>query len=446
MIAIIPLVPPPPRRAPHVGAAAVSLVRSASLRPQVRMGSEAVAPTQTPETLVSQLSSTHEPGKLALLEAAASDARRSHAVRSALAGDAGVRKALARLQREAGECQIAAAKLLCELGLHLTPGGGMRAPRRSRGVSVLALDGGGTRAVLTLQMLKQLERLSGRRVNELFDVIGGTSTGGILALGIQQGYALDELLELYLSLARLVFRRDPFRHGQLLLTGGAYRTAPLETILRAKFAPEGSSRTSMLEARAAQEAQHAALHAALHAARRAARGEVHGAPAPPPPPAPPAHAFVVSCLASRSPPEPYLLRNYEYPAYPPRGLPNPTPSPSPSLYPNPSRPAARASVRSPVAAARGASGVGGGTVSPVGGGAPAGNSAEPTNPTHLTLTVTRTRTRTRTRTPILTLTLTRTSSPRTTSLTASCARRTSWWPLSTAACCRCRPPPPPPEP
>ena len=215
------------------------------------MGSEAVAPTQTPEALVSQLSSAHEPGKLALLEAAASDARRSHAVRSALAGDAGLRKALARLQREAGECQLAAAQLLCELGLHLTPGGGMRSPRRSRGVSVLALDGGGTRAVLTLQMLKQLERRSGRRVNELFDVIGGTSTGGILALGIQQGYALDELLELYLSLARLVFRRDPFRHGQLLLTGGAYRTAPLEAILRTKFAPAGSTRTSMLEARAA---------------------------------------------------------------------------------------------------------------------------------------------------------------------------------------------------
>ena len=78
------------------------------------MGSEAVAPTQTAEALVSQLSSAHEPGKLALLQAAASDARRSHAVRSALAGDAGLRKALARLQREAGECQLAAAQLLCE--------------------------------------------------------------------------------------------------------------------------------------------------------------------------------------------------------------------------------------------------------------------------------------------------------------------------------------------
>jgi hypothetical protein len=336
-------------------------VRSAAglaFHPQMPVGSEAVAPTQTPENLASQLSSAREPGTLALLMRLCSDARQSPAVRSALAADAGLCKTLARLQREVGECQLAAAQLLCELGLHLTPGSSAaRAPRRSRGISVLALDGGGTRAVLTLQMLKQLEQRSGRRVNELFDVIGGTSTGGILALGIQQGYALDELLELYLSLARLVFRRDPFRHGQLLLTGGTYRTAPLEAILRAKFAPEGggvegadSSLTSMLEARAAQEAAH---HAARHADRHAPRGEVHGAAAPP---APPAHAFVVSCLASRSPPEPYLLRNYEYP--PRSGQPAAACS----------RPAARVSPPSPTAAASGAES---------GGASPAGSSAEP---------------------------------------------------------------------
>ena len=38
---------------------------------------------------------------------------------------------------------------------------------------------------LTLQMLKELERRTGRRIRELFQVIAGTSTGGILALAIQ---------------------------------------------------------------------------------------------------------------------------------------------------------------------------------------------------------------------------------------------------------------------
>ena len=49
----------------------------------------------------------------------------------------------------------------------------------------MALDGGGTRALLTIEMLKEVERQTGRRVHELFDVIAGTSTGGILAAGAE---------------------------------------------------------------------------------------------------------------------------------------------------------------------------------------------------------------------------------------------------------------------
>ena len=138
-------------RASQLGAHALGASAPPPRYPQMLVGSEALAPRQTPENLVSQLSSAHEPGKLALLTRLASKARQSPAVRSALAADAGLCKTLAHLQREGGECQLAAAQLLCELGLHLAPGGSTpRAPRRSRGISVLALDGGGTRAVLTL--------------------------------------------------------------------------------------------------------------------------------------------------------------------------------------------------------------------------------------------------------------------------------------------------------
>eukprot|EP00965_Chrysotila_dentata_P077011 2543105-Pleurochrysis_carterae.AAC.2 len=57
------------------------------------------------------------------------------------------------------------------------------------GVRVLSLDGGGTRLLLTLGMLKELERQSGKRVHELFDLVCGTSTGAILALNIQVRHA-----------------------------------------------------------------------------------------------------------------------------------------------------------------------------------------------------------------------------------------------------------------
>lgn len=64
-------------------------------------------------------------------------------------------------------------------GLRLTPHEA-RAPR------ILALDGGGLKGFMTLMLLAELERRSGLRVHEMFDLIVGTSIGGILAdaLGI----------------------------------------------------------------------------------------------------------------------------------------------------------------------------------------------------------------------------------------------------------------------
>src|SRR5215213_354912 len=52
------------------------------------------------------------------------------------------------------------------------------------GVRVLAIDGGGIRGIIPALVLAELERLSGRRVFELFDLIAGTSTGGILACAL----------------------------------------------------------------------------------------------------------------------------------------------------------------------------------------------------------------------------------------------------------------------
>lgn len=41
------------------------------------------------------------------------------------------------------------------------------------------------------------KRLAPRRINDIFDMIVGTSTGGILALGLSKGMTAKELVELY---------------------------------------------------------------------------------------------------------------------------------------------------------------------------------------------------------------------------------------------------------
>jgi len=51
-------------------------------------------------------------------------------------------------------------------------------------VDILSLDGGGIRGLIPALVVKKIEDETGRPAAELFDLIAGTSTGGILALGL----------------------------------------------------------------------------------------------------------------------------------------------------------------------------------------------------------------------------------------------------------------------
>jgi patatin-like phospholipase len=70
---------------------------------------------------------------------------------------------------------------------------------------MLALDGGGIRGVLTLEVLCRMEELlaeeTGKgkdfRLCQFFDYIGGTSTGAIIATGLARGLSAKELKEFY---------------------------------------------------------------------------------------------------------------------------------------------------------------------------------------------------------------------------------------------------------
>lgn len=85
-----------------------------------------------------------------------------------------------------------------------TPG-----PRR-----ILALDGGGIRGVITLGVLAALEQqLRERRGDpdyrlcEFFDLIGGTSTGAIIATGLARGMSVAEIADFYERFGSVAFER-----------------------------------------------------------------------------------------------------------------------------------------------------------------------------------------------------------------------------------------------
>lgn len=59
--------------------------------------------------------------------------------------------------------------------------------RETGGNRVLFLDGGGIRGLVQTEVLMELEKQTGCKVTELFDWIVGTSTGGLVALGLVYG-------------------------------------------------------------------------------------------------------------------------------------------------------------------------------------------------------------------------------------------------------------------
>ncbi|MGZ5889558.1 MAG: patatin-like phospholipase family protein [Hyphomicrobium sp.] len=87
------------------------------------------------------------------------------------------------------------------------------APKR-----ILSLDGGGTKGIIEIAFLEKIESLlAGRTSNpaafrlcDYFDLIGGTSTGSIIATALALGMTAAEVKDLYFRLARKIFRKPWF--------------------------------------------------------------------------------------------------------------------------------------------------------------------------------------------------------------------------------------------
>jgi predicted acylesterase/phospholipase RssA len=76
-------------------------------------------------------------------------------------------------------------------------------PHASR-FSILSLDGGGSKGVYTLGVLKELETYWGEPLHKRFDLIIGTSTGAIIASLLGLGWTVDQIEKRYFALIPLV--------------------------------------------------------------------------------------------------------------------------------------------------------------------------------------------------------------------------------------------------
>lgn len=73
---------------------------------------------------------------------------------------------------------------------------------------ILSIDGGGFRGLLPALVLAAFEARTGRSVAKCFDLIAGTSTGGIIALALAAGIPAQKIVEFYMEKGPGIFSRS----------------------------------------------------------------------------------------------------------------------------------------------------------------------------------------------------------------------------------------------
>jgi len=104
---------------------------------------------------------------------------------------------------------------------------------------ILSIDGGGIRGVFPAMFLTNLERELQRRggeknkIWEHFDLICGTSTGGIIAIALALGIPASEIYEMYLEKAGTIFGSKKNFIKRIFYS--AHDRTNLESLIRNKF-------------------------------------------------------------------------------------------------------------------------------------------------------------------------------------------------------------------
>jgi len=101
----------------------------------------------------------------------------------------------------------------------------------AKSIKILCIDGGGIRGIIPAIILGDMQKRLGKDLYNFFDLIAGTSTGGIIALGIGTAcnsghpYSPDELVNLYVENGPAIFKKE-------LLT-------PEKELVGPKYSPDG---------------------------------------------------------------------------------------------------------------------------------------------------------------------------------------------------------------
>ncbi|KAM7262826.1 hypothetical protein ACFE04_000509 [Oxalis oulophora] len=171
-------------------------------------------------------------------------------------------------------------------------------PVAKQGLRILSMDGGGMKGLATVKILKEIEKGTGKRIHELFDLICGTSTGGMLAVALgMKLMTLDECEEIYKNLGKLVFA-EPTPKDEAATWREKLDQLYKSSSQSFRVVVHGSKHSAdqferLLKEMCADEDGDLLIESAVKNVPK---------------------VFVVSTLVSTVPAQPFVFRNYQYPA------------------------------------------------------------------------------------------------------------------------------------
>uniref|UniRef100_A0A915DRH2 PNPLA domain-containing protein n=1 Tax=Ditylenchus dipsaci TaxID=166011 RepID=A0A915DRH2_9BILA len=154
-------------------------------------------------------------------------------------------------------------------------------PPRGPGICVLSIDGGGTRGMMGLEMLDQLEKCAGgKKISDLFDIIVGVSTGAIIAsLLAAKRLDIKETREIYMATSSKLFNKGWWsfnKYRELALNQCLYNSTRFVEIIKETIGED---------------------FALMETSRKPGNPKM----------------AIVSCIVNTRKLQPHIFRNYEHP-------------------------------------------------------------------------------------------------------------------------------------
>ena len=110
-----------------------------------------------------------------------------------------------------------------------------KGPERQLKKRILCIDGGGIKGVFPASFLATVEDTVRKPVSKFFDLIVGTSTGGIIALGLGLGFSAKQMLDFYEESGPHIFGGNDRFRGLRWLVRAKYEPTALRTALQDAF-------------------------------------------------------------------------------------------------------------------------------------------------------------------------------------------------------------------